>query len=49
MEELADVRVMTMQFEMLLSPYWRREFNGAVEYKLYRQLKRIESEVHNDP
>lgn len=42
-QELADVRVMIMQFEMLLSPYWRREFNGAVEFKLYRQLERIES------
>lgn len=42
-QELADVRVMIMQFEMLLSPYWRREFNGAVEYKLYRQLERIEN------
>lgn len=48
-EELADVRVMIMQFEKLLSPYWRREFNGAVEYKLRRQLERIESEVHDDP
>ena len=43
-QELADVRVMIMQFEMLLSPYWRREFNGAVEFKLYRQLERIKNE-----
>ena len=42
-QELADVRVMIMQFEMLLSPYWRREFNGTVEYKLYRQLERIKN------
>ena len=43
-QELADVRVMIMQFEMLLPPYWRSEFNGAVEFKLYRQLDRIANE-----
>jgi hypothetical protein len=50
-EELADVRVLTMQFETVMNTYWRREFENAVRFKLDRQLDRIatESEVHNDP
>lgn len=47
-EELADVRVLTMQFETVMNAYWRREFENAVRFKLDRQLKRIESEDDND-
>ena len=48
-DELADVRVLTMQFETVVNAYWRREFENAVRFKLDRQLQRIESEDDNDP
>lgn len=43
-EEMADVFIMLMQFESLMSVYWREQFENAVESKLKRQLKRIEGE-----
>lgn len=49
-EELADVRVMLLQFEAVLgqSAYWADLYTGTVQAKLDRQIKRIESEAHDD-
>ena len=47
-EELADVRVLTMQFEGFFSAYQRQRYRDYIREKLDRQLQRIESEVHND-
>ena len=45
-EELADVRVMMMQFEAELykSAYWADLYMTTISAKLRRQLERIESE-----
>lgn len=48
-EEMADVTVLTMQFEGFFSAYQRQRYRDYIREKLDRQLKRIESEVHNDP
>lgn len=49
-EELADVRVMLLQFEAVLgqSAYWADLYAGTVQAKIDRQLARIESEAHDD-
>lgn len=48
-EELADVTVLTMQFEGFFSAYQRQRYRDYIREKLDRQLQRIESEVHDDP
>lgn len=47
--EMADVLIMLWQFESIMSAYSRQCFEDEIQRKLRRQLKRIESEVHNDP
>lgn len=46
-EELADVRVMLMQFEAVLgrSVYWSDLYTDMVQAKIGRQIKRIENEL----
>lgn len=46
-EELADVRIMLMQFETVLgrSAYWSDLYTGMVQAKIGRQIKRIENEL----
>lgn len=43
-EELADVRIMLMQFETVLgrSAYWSDLYAGITQAKIERQIKRIE-------
>lgn len=48
-EELADVTVLTMQFEGFFSAYQRQKYWYYIREKLDRQIRRIESEVRNDP
>lgn len=48
-EELADVTVLTMQFEGFFSVYQRQRYRNYIKEKLDRQIRHIESEVHNDP
>lgn len=50
-EELADVKVMLMQFESIFTPAFTELYEKIIREKLDRQLQRIadESEVHNDP
>ena len=43
-EEMADVCIMLMQFDSLMSVYWHEQFENAIESKLKRQLERIEGE-----
>lgn len=49
-EELADVRVMLLQFEAVLgrSVCWADLYTGTVQAKIDRQLARIESEARDD-
>lgn len=42
--EMADVYIMLMQFEMLMSNYWRGEYEKAIIHQLRRQIERIENE-----
>ena len=43
-EELADVRVLTMQFEGFFSAYQRQRYRDYIREKLDRQIERIKSE-----
>ena len=47
-EELADVTVLTMQFEGFFSAYQRQRYRNYIREKLDRQIRRIESEEGND-
>lgn len=47
-EELADVTVLTMQFEGFFSAYQRQRYRDCIREKLDRQIRRIESEDDND-
>lgn len=42
--ELADVYVLIMQFLATMPTVWRAEFDTMVNFKLRRQIDRIESE-----
>ena len=44
-EELADVRVMLMEFESLLPGVWADRYRGTIWAKLRRQIERIEGET----
>ena len=43
-EELADVKVMLMQFESILTPAFAELYEKIIREKLDRQIERIESE-----
>ena len=43
-EELADVKVMLMQFESILTPAFAELYEKIIMEKLDRQIKRIENE-----
>ena len=43
-EELADVKVMLMQFESILTPAFAELYEKIIREKLDRQMERIESE-----
>jgi NTP pyrophosphatase (non-canonical NTP hydrolase) len=47
-EEMADVQIMLIQFRHILPNYQYDRLYEIQRQKLDRQLKRIESEVHND-
>lgn len=43
-EEIADVKIMIMQFESIMGSYWRQLLDTTIADKLRRQIERIESE-----
>ena len=47
-KELADVTVLTMQFEGFFSAHQRQRYRDCIREKLDRQIRRIESEDDDD-